>query len=130
MFRPPSLALHALLLGTFLSAVGYAEPSALQKKRGRDEPPPGGNKEELPKAKDPSLCVTHRTEARFISGYDHLVHLTSACEMSVSCRVSTDVNPSPQTVSLAPGETTTVLTYRGSPARTFEATVSCAATQK
>lgn len=96
----------------------------------RDSPKDGGAPPPPAKSKDPTRCVTHQIQARFISGYDHLVHLTSECEMKVTCQVSTDVNPTPETVSLSPGEKATVLTYRGSPARVFTATVRCEAAGK
>lgn len=76
---------------------------------------------------DPSAakCVTFTTQARYIAGFDHLVHLTSACDKVAECRVSTDVNPKEQAVRLAPGAKETVLTFRGSPASTFSAKVDC-----
>lgn len=71
-------------------------------------------------------CVTVRTEARYRAyGYDHLVHLKNACEKGVVCTVSTNVNPKEQQVSLDAGASTTVVTFVGSPARTFQAKVSC-----
>lgn len=75
----------------------------------------------------PVTCVTSRTEARYSGyGYDHLVHLRSACEAVARCSVSTNVNPAPQTVRLEPGREATVVTFRGSPAREFTARVECA----
>jgi hypothetical protein len=85
--------------------------------------------EEKPKEppQDPTAakCVTFTTQARYIAGFDHLVHLTSACEKVAECRVSTNVNPKEQVVRLAPGAKETVLTFRGSPASTFTAKVDC-----
>ena len=70
-------------------------------------------------------CIEHRSEVRFSSGYDHLVYVTNRCEKKAHCQVSTNVNPTPTEVTVAPGATETVLTFRGSPAREFTATVRC-----
>jgi hypothetical protein len=73
-------------------------------------------------------CVAYQTEASFASvGYDHLVHLTNNCDKAAACTVSTNVNPEPASVALAPGEKQTIVTWRGSPAREFTADVSCQA---
>jgi hypothetical protein len=71
-------------------------------------------------------CVTVTTEARYVNyGYDHLVQLQSACETRQSCSVKTDVAPAPTIVEIAPRETKTLTTFRGSPAREFKAYVTC-----
>ena len=71
-------------------------------------------------------CVNVATEASFASvGYDHLVHVTNNCKRAVSCSVKTNVNPDPASVQLAPGETRTLTTWRGSPAREFTADAKC-----
>jgi hypothetical protein len=71
-------------------------------------------------------CVDYHTEASFASvGYDHLVHLTNNCKKAKTCTVKTNVNPDPTSVQLAPGESTTVVMWRGSPAREFTADVNC-----
>jgi hypothetical protein len=71
-------------------------------------------------------CVSVTTEAAFASvGYDHIVRLKNACKTTVSCSVKTDVNPEPATATLAPGESTSMVTWRGSPAREFKPDVSC-----
>jgi hypothetical protein len=73
-------------------------------------------------------CVAYRTEAYFASvGFDHLVHLTNNCAKTAACTVTTNVNPDPASVSLAPGEKQTLVTWRGSPAREFTADVNCQA---
>jgi hypothetical protein len=72
-------------------------------------------------------CIRWTTEVRYRPyGYDHLVHIHSACERAASCRVSTDVNPDAITVRVPPRESVTVVTFQGSPARTFSAKVACA----
>jgi hypothetical protein len=71
-------------------------------------------------------CVTVKAWTRYSSGYDHLVTLQNGCTKVADCRVSTDVNPTPIRVTLAPSASETVLTFRGSPAYTFQAKVDCA----
>lgn len=70
-------------------------------------------------------CVEYTTQARFIMGYDHLVHLHNKCEVKATCTVFTNVNPDKQTASLKQDEKKTLLTFRGSPASEFSATVEC-----
>lgn len=70
-------------------------------------------------------CVSHRAEARPTSGYDHWVHVTNACTRPVSCRVWTNVNPDAVRVEISPQTTSSLLTFRGSPAREFTANVEC-----
>ena len=82
--------------------------------------------EDAAKPKKPGGCVDVSTEASFASvGYDHIVTLTSACKKPMLCTVKTDVNPDPASVQLQPGETQSVVTWRGSPARVFKADVTC-----
>lgn len=71
-------------------------------------------------------CVNVWTEARYVNyAYDHFVHLQNVCPEDHTCTVSTDVNPKPADVVVHAREHVEVLTYRGSPARTFIATVTC-----
>jgi hypothetical protein len=73
-----------------------------------------------------SACVTVHAEAPYRgSGYDHLVKLENHCEKPVRCRVSSDVNPEPQEVTVPAKGRAEVLLWRGSPASTFKARVSC-----
>ena len=73
----------------------------------------------------PSTCVKYRARIRYSLGYDHLVDLENTCKKSVICSVKTNVNPQEQQVSLHADETSTVVTYIGSPAREFTPQVSC-----
>ena len=74
----------------------------------------------------PKACVVVKAEAPYRgSGYDHIVKLENSCDKPVKCRVSSDVNPEPVEVALAPKEKKEVLLWRGSPASTFKARVSC-----
>jgi len=58
-------------------------------------------------------------------GYDHIAHIKNRGEVEVSCDVSTDVNPVPQHVEVAPHAEVEVLTFRGSPARVFALHAEC-----
>lgn len=99
------------------------------------EPPPKDPDDDEPPPKDPDAgdaqpghpeCVHVRTEARYAAyGYDHIVEIANECEKAMLCTVMTDVNPEVTSVSLAAGQTRSVVTFRGSPAREFKATVLC-----
>lgn len=104
--RPHSLWL--LLIALFAAPSALAEPP-------RATPGPAA-----------LTCVKVQTEASFASvGYDHLVHLTNNCKQAVTCTVTTNVNPDPATASLGVGESTTLVTWRGSPAREFTVDARC-----
>ena len=76
--------------------------------------------------KKPGGCVDVSGEASFASvGYDHIVTLTSGCKKRMTCSVKTNVNPEPASVELEPGQTQSVVTWRGSPAREFTPDVTC-----
>ncbi len=84
------------------------------------QPAPKGKPEPV------SGCVQVRTEASFNGyGYDHWVHLKNACKRAQTCSVKTNVNPEPMSAEVAVGEDKSVLTFMGSPAREFNAEVSC-----
>jgi hypothetical protein len=71
-------------------------------------------------------CVAHWTEARFVAfGYHHIVHIANGCSVPVSCSVRTNVNPDAQAVTVPSGASIEVVTFIGSPAREFVATVQC-----
>jgi hypothetical protein len=71
-------------------------------------------------------CVQVSAQAVYRNyGYDHLVSIANACQESVMCVVSTNVNPEPQRVEVAPKERADVLTFRGSPSRAFVPKVAC-----
>ena len=77
-------------------------------------------------AGDVPACLDVAAIVRFgAAGYDHWVRLDNGCARAARCAVSTNVNPEPQTVEVAAGEREEVLTFRGSPARTFEPRVVC-----
>ncbi|HTQ06743.1 MAG TPA: hypothetical protein VMI54_22960 [Polyangiaceae bacterium] len=71
-------------------------------------------------------CIAIRAQARYGAlGYDHVVALYSSCGVRALCRVSTNVNPTPADVEVPPGKRVEVITFRGSPARTFTPNVEC-----
>jgi hypothetical protein len=71
-------------------------------------------------------CVTVAFSAPYRGvGYNHVVSVHNACAQVASCTVSTDVNPSPQAVTVPAGATQDVTTFIGSPARVFVPTVAC-----
>jgi hypothetical protein len=71
-------------------------------------------------------CITWWTEARYRPfGYDHIVHIKSACARPADCSVSTDVNPVVQKVLVPANAKVEVFTFLVSPAREFKATVVC-----
>jgi hypothetical protein len=75
---------------------------------------------------EPLQCVRYWPEARYSgAGYDHWVHLESACNVLASCNVVTNVNPDATVVTIQPGEHLAVLTWRGSPAYEFTTWVEC-----
>lgn len=128
------MKLRLISFPTVFALLSLASLSPLSAVGGENEPPgdkTGGSKKEpkeppqKKKEETAAECVKHSTEARYVSGYDHLVHLKNECSRRASCEVSTDVNSEIQKVTLAPGKTTTVLTFRGSPASSFQAKVEC-----
>jgi hypothetical protein len=80
----------------------------------------------LPAARAEGLaCIGVSAQAIYRVGYDHIVYLTNRCEGDAVCDVSTDVNPEVAHVAVPVGATIEVLTFRGSPARTFTPKVVC-----
>jgi len=71
-------------------------------------------------------CVDVWGEARYRNyGYDHIVHVLNRCSRTVTCDVSTNVNPEAQRVSVFPDQDVEVLTFRGSPSREFVPQARC-----
>jgi len=58
-------------------------------------------------------------------GNNHVVTIANRCKKPVSCNVHTDVAPEPIASEVARGETIELVTFRGSPASEFRATVDC-----
>jgi cytochrome c-type biogenesis protein CcmH/NrfF len=73
-----------------------------------------------------SSCLRSWPEARFGAlAYNHIVHINNACTQDADCDVSTDVNPEVQQVVVASHSEVQVMTFMGSPARTFKPNVRC-----
>ena len=71
-------------------------------------------------------CVLSWPEARYRGlGFNHIVHLRDVCDARAECTVSTNVNPTPAGVTVAPHSEVEVVTFLGSPARDFTPTVEC-----
>ena len=71
-------------------------------------------------------CVHVRAEARYGAfGYDHHVEIDNGCDKTVHCTVKTNVNSDQANVDVPAGETRSIVTFRGSPAREFQADVAC-----
>jgi hypothetical protein len=80
-----------------------------------------------PMAQDPNQCSQATAEARWVGyGYTHSVTLRNGCQRAVACTLWTDVDPEPkQSVQVAPGESESVVTRRGSPSRELSAFKNC-----
>lgn len=71
-------------------------------------------------------CISVRGEARWgADAYNHVVVIQNGCDRAATCQVATNVNPDAVPVAVSAGETVEVLTFRGSPARTFTPRVHC-----
>jgi len=76
---------------------------------------------------DKARCVVEvRAENPYRNyGYDHMVNLKNTCEMAVECRVFTNVDKTPISVSVAPKTEAAVLVRRGAPSGAFTAWAEC-----
>jgi hypothetical protein len=81
----------------------------------------------LPSARAEGLvCIGMAAQAIYNgAGYNHIVYLTNRCPGVAVCDVSTDVNPEPSHVTVPVNATIEVVTFLGSPARTFTPKVAC-----
>ena len=71
-------------------------------------------------------CWSHTQESRPTGyGYRHVVIVRNSCKKTMSCDVSSDVNPEVQTVNVPAGETREVVTFLEAPGYAFVAKVSC-----
>lgn len=72
-------------------------------------------------------CISYWGEARFGGvGFNHIVHIANRCETTAVCDVSTDIAPTPRTVTVPGGRTVQVVTYLDSPSSKFTPHVTCA----
>ncbi len=75
---------------------------------------------------DVPACVRHWTEVRGgYPGYNHVVHLSNGCAEPADCVVTTNVSPDTMNARVDPKQHIELLTFRGSPAATFQADVTC-----
>lgn len=92
-------------------------------------PPPAdatGEEHDSGEASAYPACIHVRAEVRATGvGYDHWVFISNDCDTPAACDVTTDVSPATLTVTVQAGETTELLTFRGSPARRFTPYVTC-----
>jgi hypothetical protein len=105
-----AVALLAPVLGVW--AVAHAEP-------------PGPDKVRAVQAADDCTVATASAPYQGM-GYTHMVELKNNCAKPVTCEVWTNVDPQPRyTLQVKPGESASVATRKGSPAREFKAQKSC-----
>jgi hypothetical protein len=72
-------------------------------------------------------CIKFWGETRYgAMAYNHVVHVANSCDTGADCSVSTDVNPQPQQIAVEARSSIEVMTFLGSPARTFKPNVRCA----
>lgn len=70
-------------------------------------------------------CVSFRAYTVYGAGYDHVVRIENKCTKRARCEVATDVNPNKITTTVDAKKHVDVVTFRGSPASKFTATVLC-----
>lgn len=72
-------------------------------------------------------CYDVRGEARYGAlAYKHVVIVTNRCEVTLQCKVWTDVDPSPKhEITVEPKGTKEVIVRNNSPARLFKAFGEC-----
>jgi hypothetical protein len=71
-------------------------------------------------------CTKVRAYARPTAyGFTHVVELKNECKRTVSCDVSSDVNPQASRAVVEAGKTEEVVTFLESPASSFNARVTC-----
>lgn len=77
--------------------------------------------------REPPECIEYSGFTQYGAiGYDHIIYVHNQCDERATCAVSTNIDPTPIRIELAPGEHQEVVTRRGSPAREFEPHLRCA----
>jgi hypothetical protein len=74
---------------------------------------------------EPMSCIKYWGEARYVIGWNHLVHIANECESDAVCSVNTNVNPKIQVVSVPRQSQVTVVTFLGAPSNQFTPSVTC-----
>ena len=79
-------------------------------------------------AREPTECITVRGEARMQAyGYRHVVIVENGCQRRARCEVWTSADPTPRhRLDVPAGESRSVVTRVGSPAREVRAQSECA----
>jgi hypothetical protein len=104
----------AALAGLALALVGVAPA------QGKEPEPSDAGAPFVP------ACIQVATSSRWVPyGYNHIVALTNGCSQAATCSVSTDVNPTVQSVTVPKGATVEVMTFLGANSSTFIARVDC-----
>jgi hypothetical protein len=71
-------------------------------------------------------CIKFWGETRYGAlAYNHIVHIANSCAATADCSVSTDVNPEAQQIAIEGNSSVEVMTFMGSPSRTFKPKVTC-----
>lgn len=71
-------------------------------------------------------CIELRQHVRYRGyGYDHVVGLHNHCAAAAQCTVRTDASPQAIEARIEAGDKVELLTFKGSPARSFQAQVDC-----
>ncbi len=72
-------------------------------------------------------CVSVSGQAQYKGlAYHHTVYVRNGCDQTVTCYVSTDVDPSPEyKLVVKPSQEESVVTRTNSPAREFKARARC-----
>ena len=127
--------LQLMILAFFVNGTCFATETVTQRQLNhRNQSPelttsPLANPLPTMLAENPDRCVKFRTESRYRTGFEHWVHNNNTCKAEAKCSVTTDVAPNPRRVTLAAGQKESLLTFRGSPARNFKASVVCKLTK-
>lgn len=77
-------------------------------------------------AQDKICTVHHTTEVRYRGlGYEHIVHISNACDEAVTCEVRTSSSHGHVDVTVPGRRRVGVITRRGTASRSFSATLAC-----
>ncbi|MDB4976910.1 MAG: hypothetical protein JWN48_5251 [Myxococcaceae bacterium] len=121
------LSLASLFGSVHLAAADEAKPPRVQRAPDAKRPPPPDEIKDSPVVQNPNDCAVAKASARYVGyGYTHVISAVNGCSRAVECTLWTDVDPEPRTtVNLGPGDTTEVVTRRGSPSREVTAFKQC-----
>jgi hypothetical protein len=117
----------SLLLPLSWASTSWAEDKAPAKRPPVRRPPVVGVEKEPTAEPVANDCAVVTASASYVAyGYNHIITLTNSCKKAVECAVWTDIDPEPRTtLRLLPGESSELVTRRGSPARDVTAFKQC-----